>query len=105
MIPSYFKIEILAIQDEFVLLGHKGLRAAFPHRDFLRMLIHFPKPLIAGVNGSAMGLGVTMLPLFDMVYAADNAEFYLPYYKLGQVPRGGRHLHLPQPPRQTPGTC
>ena len=26
MIPSYFKIEILAIQDEFVLLGHKGLR-------------------------------------------------------------------------------
>ena len=25
MIPSYFKIEILAIQDEFVLLGHKGL--------------------------------------------------------------------------------
>ena len=26
MIPSYFKIEILALQDEFVLLGHKGLR-------------------------------------------------------------------------------
>ena len=25
MIPSYFKIEILAIQDEIVLLGHKGL--------------------------------------------------------------------------------
>ena len=25
MIPSYFKIEILAIQDEFFLLGHKGL--------------------------------------------------------------------------------
>ena len=25
MIPSYFKIEILAIQDDFVLLGHKGL--------------------------------------------------------------------------------
>ena len=27
MIPSYFKIEILAIQDEFVLLGHKGLNS------------------------------------------------------------------------------
>ena len=25
MIPSYFKIKILTIQDEFVLLGHKGL--------------------------------------------------------------------------------
>ena len=34
MIPSYFKIEILAIQDEFVLLGHKGLnfkRAFYSH--------------------------------------------------------------------------
>ena len=28
MIPSYFKIEILAIQDEFVLLGHKGLNTS-----------------------------------------------------------------------------
>ena len=28
MIPSYFKIEILAIQDEFVLLGRKGLTAS-----------------------------------------------------------------------------
>ena len=30
MIPSYFKIEILAIQDEFVLLGHKGLTTLPP---------------------------------------------------------------------------
>ena len=29
MISSYFKIEILAIQDEFVLLGHKGLIVFF----------------------------------------------------------------------------
>ena len=31
MIPSYFKIEILAIQDEFVLLGHKGLKVVSRH--------------------------------------------------------------------------
>ena len=29
MIPYYFKIEILAIQEKFVLLGHKGLRELF----------------------------------------------------------------------------
>ena len=32
MIPSYFKIEILTIQDKFVLLGHKGLNSGYLHR-------------------------------------------------------------------------
>ncbi|KAF2366548.1 Crotonase superfamily [Trinorchestia longiramus] len=64
-------------------------------KEFLRLLVQFPKPIIAGVNGNAMGLGVTMLPLFDMVYASDNAEFYLPYSKLGQVPEGGATYTFP----------
>ena len=59
------------------------------------MLVQFPKPIIAGVNGNAMGLGVTMLPLFDMVFASDSAEFYLPYSKLGQVPEGGATYTFP----------
>ena len=59
------------------------------------MLVAFPKPIIAGVNGSAMGLGVTMLPLFDLVYASDSADFYLPYSRLGQVPEGGATYTFP----------
>lgn len=66
-----------------------------PNRDFLKALVQFPKPIIAGVNGNAMGLGVTMLPLFDMVIANDKAEFYLPYAKLGQVPEGGATYTFP----------
>lgn len=42
-----------------------------------------------------MGLGVTMLPLFDMVIANDKAEFCLPYAKLGQVPEGGATYTFP----------
>lgn len=57
--------------------------------------MQFPKPIIAGVNGNAMGLGVTMLPLFDMVIANDKAEFCLPYAKLGQVPEGGATYTFP----------
>lgn len=57
--------------------------------------MQFPKPIVAGVNGNAMGLGVTMLPLFDMVIANDKAEFYLPYAKLGQVPEGGATYTFP----------
>ncbi|XP_018022775.1 cell wall protein RBR3 [Hyalella azteca] len=64
-------------------------------KEFLRMLVQFPKPIIAGVNGNAVGLGVTMLPLFDLVYASDSAEFYLPYSKLGQVPEGGATYTFP----------
>ncbi|KAK7055036.1 hypothetical protein SK128_015127 [Halocaridina rubra] len=64
-------------------------------KDFLKTLVQFPKPIVAGVNGNAMGLGVTMLPLFDLVFATDSAEFYLPYAKLGQVPEGGATYTFP----------
>ncbi|CAL4083253.1 unnamed protein product [Meganyctiphanes norvegica] len=64
-------------------------------KDFLKALVSFHKPIVAGVNGNAMGLGVTMLPLFDLVIATDKAEFFLPYSKLGQVPEGGATYTFP----------
>lgn len=64
-------------------------------KDFLKCIAHFPKPVIAGVQGAAVGLGVTMLPLFDMVFASDKATFHTPYSQLGQVPEGGATLTLP----------
>ena len=64
-------------------------------REFLKGLALFSKPLVAGVHGAAVGLGVTMLPFFDMVFASDKATFYTPYAKLGQVPEGAAILTLP----------
>ena len=48
MIPSYFKIEILAIQDEFVLSGRKGLNHNYASKKFfkLKFLSHNFKPLV-----------------------------------------------------------
>ena len=63
--------------------------------DFTECLSQFHKLLVAGVNGSAVGLGVTMLPFFDMVFASDKATFYTPYVKLGQIPEAGATLTLP----------
>ena len=43
-------------------------------REFVSSFIQFPKPLIAAVNGPAVGISVTLLGLCDLVYAADNVS-------------------------------
>lgn len=43
------------------------------------------KPTMAIVQGHAVGMGVTMLPHFDLVYAADHVTFMTPFVKLGLV--------------------
>ncbi|MEM8606659.1 MAG: enoyl-CoA hydratase-related protein [Myxococcota bacterium] len=54
------------------------------------------KPLIAGVDGLAVGMGVTLLPHFDMVYASESARFYVPFARLGLVVEYGSSFTLPR---------
>lgn len=60
------------------------------------IVLNFPKPIIAAVNGPAVGMAVTLLAHFDMVYAADTATFSLPFVKLGLVMEYGSSFHLPR---------
>lgn len=53
--------------------------------ELYRHIRAFPKPVIAAVHGKAVGMGVTLLPHFDMVYAADDASFLTPFVRLGLV--------------------
>ena len=62
-------------------------------REFPLELATFPKPLIAAINGAAIGVGVTMTLLCDIRVAADTAKLGLTFTKLGILPGlGSTHL-------------
>ena len=66
-----------------------------PAMAFLRAISQARKPLLAGVNGHAVGIGVTMLLHCDLVYAAEEATFQLPFVNLGLIPEAASSLLLP----------
>ncbi len=62
---------------------------------FVDQLSTFDKPLLAAVNGVAVGIGVTMLPHCDIVSVAASARLRAPFVALGLVPEAGSTLLLP----------
>ena len=56
---------------------------------FIRAIAGFDKPLVAAVQGLAVGVGTTMLLHCDLVYAALGTRFTVPFTKLEHRPRGG----------------
>jgi enoyl-CoA hydratase/carnithine racemase len=77
-------------------LNNDGINEASPVGRFLRTLPNLNKPLVAAVNGPAVGVGTTLLMHCDLVYAAPGAQFQMPFASLGLCPEAGSSLLIPQ---------
>jgi enoyl-CoA hydratase/carnithine racemase len=66
-----------------------------PQSRLMNALIDFDKPLIAAVQGAAIGGGTTMLTHCDFVYAGEGARFQMPFINLGLVPEFGSSFSIP----------
>jgi enoyl-CoA hydratase/carnithine racemase len=76
-------------------LQHPPTSEDAPAFGFLRALVEFPKPIVAAVDGVAVGIGTTMLLHCDIVLATARARFALPFTRLALVPEAGSSVLLP----------
>ncbi len=66
-----------------------------PVSQFLRTLVGYAKPVVAAVDGAAVGIGTTMLLHCDHVIATERAKFHMPFTKLGLVPEAASSFLVP----------
>ncbi len=77
--------------------GHPDVRKALTERyhPIITGIRTMPKPVVAAVNGPAVGIGCSLALACDLVVAAESAYFLLAFVNIGLVPDGGSSLFLP----------
>jgi 2-(1,2-epoxy-1,2-dihydrophenyl)acetyl-CoA isomerase len=78
--------------------GHPDVRTALTERyhPIIAGLRRMPKPVLAAVNGPAVGIGMSLALAADLVVARESAYFLLAFVNIGLVPDGGSSLFVPE---------
>jgi enoyl-CoA hydratase/carnithine racemase len=89
-------LEMAETVDRGVDAGGGGTTARGGFPAFVDQLQEFPKPLLAAVNGAAVGLGFTMLAHCDLVFVSDDARLLAPFTNMGVAPEAASSYLLPR---------
>jgi enoyl-CoA hydratase/carnithine racemase len=66
-----------------------------PQAQLMEALVNLDRPLVAAVQGAAIGGGTTMLTHCDFIYAGESAKFQMPFINLAVVPEFGSSCSVP----------
>lgn len=78
------------------LTPNEALELSYLGQEVTMLLENFNRPVLAAVNGHAMGGGLEMALSCDFIYSTQNAQFALPEVKLGLIPGFGGTKRLVQ---------
>src|SRR6516164_6310467 len=78
--------------NDFVRRAQDGSQHAAPSQMFIGRLPRVTRPMIAAVDGLAVGIGVTLLLHCDLVYATPVASFRAPFVDLGLIQEAGSSM-------------
>jgi len=65
------------------------------YHPIMHAIREMPKPVVASVNGPAVGIGCSLALCCDLIVAAESAYFLLAFVNIGLVPDGGSSLFVP----------
>jgi 2-(1,2-epoxy-1,2-dihydrophenyl)acetyl-CoA isomerase len=65
------------------------------YHPIMHAIRELPKPVVASVNGPAVGIGCSLALCCDLILAAQSAYFLLAFVNIGLVPDGGSSLFVP----------
>jgi 2-(1,2-epoxy-1,2-dihydrophenyl)acetyl-CoA isomerase len=87
----------LSTREERTPEGHPDVRKVLTERyhPIITTIRTMPKPVLAAVNGPAVGIGLSLALAADLVVAAESAYLLLAFVNIGLVPDGGSSLFVP----------
>ncbi|HEX3909720.1 MAG TPA: enoyl-CoA hydratase [Solirubrobacteraceae bacterium] len=89
--------DLKEVSDELTEDGRPNVYKTLTERyhPIMQAIREMPKPVLAGVNGPAVGIGCSLALCCDLILAAESAYFLLAFVNIGLAPDGGSSLFLP----------